>query len=225
MGDLLELRHCRLTYPSGDRRGAERLALAIDQLSIRTGDRIALLGRSGAGKSTLLHHLRRQLAHTSSWCPQQASLVPQLKAFHNIYAGALQRHSALTNLKNLLLPSPRFRAEIAALAEPLGIAELLWNKADALSGGQQQRVAVARALYQRKPVLLADEPVAALDPQQGEQVLALLLERHDTAVVALHDAGLAQRLCNRIIGLRDGALLFDCAAEKVDDAALAQLYR
>jgi len=225
MGELLELRDCRLTYPSDDRRGGDVVALAIERLSIRSGDRIALLGRSGAGKSTLLRHLRLQLGNSASWCPQQAALVPQLKAFHNIYSGALERHSALVNLKNLLLPSPRFKADIAALAEPLGIRDLLWSKANTLSGGQQQRVAVARCLYQHKSILLADEPVAALDKRQGRAVLELLLQRHDTAIVALHDAQLAAQLCNRIIGLKDGGLLFDCTADQLDAAAIEQLYR
>ena len=225
MGPLLELRDCRLTYP-GERKGqTDRLALAIDSLVIHSGDRIALLGKSGTGKSTLLRALRRRLPAQASWCPQQAALVPQLKAFHNIYAGALDRHSGFVNLKNLLLPSPRFKSEIAALAQPLGIADLLWTKANALSGGQQQRVAIARALYQHKPLLLADEPVSALDKLQGQALLSLLLGQHETAVVALHDAQQALRVCNRVIGLKDQRIAFDCPAAEVTDDTLQRLYR
>ncbi|SDK63739.1 ATP-binding cassette domain-containing protein [Microbulbifer yueqingensis] len=222
---LVELNSSRLTYPGERRQDPERLALAVDHLTIMEGERIALLGKSGAGKSTLLRHIRRLLPGGASWCPQQASLVPQLKAFHNIYAGSLERHAALTNLANLLYPLRRFRTEITEVAEPLGIAGLLWTKAGELSGGQQQRVAIARALYQQKPILLADEPVAALDRRQGEAVLRLMLEQHSTAVVAMHNAGLALQLCTRVIGLKDQRVVLDCPAAEADGAAIERLYR
>lgn len=225
MATLLELKDCRLTYPNNRKGEADRLALHVDHLSIREGDRIALLGKSGSGKSTLLRHIRSNLGNRASWCPQQASLVPQLKAFHNIYAGALERHSGFVNLKNLFLPSPRFKAEVAALAEPLDIADLLWTKAGELSGGQQQRVAIARALYQQKPVLLADEPVSALDRLQGRALLELLASRHHTSVIALHNAQLALAVCNRVVGLKDRKVLLDCPVEQLDDETIGRLYR
>jgi len=225
MAVLLELQECRLTYPNETKNAADKLALAIDHLTIRKGDRIALLGRSGAGKSTLLRHIREQLADRASWCPQQASLVPQLKAFHNIFSGGLERHSGFVNLRNLLLPSPRFRAEIGELADRLGIADLLWTKAGELSGGQQQRVAIARALFQQKSVLLADEPVSALDRLQGHKVLELLASRHSTSVIALHNAQLALKVCNRVIGLKDRKILFDCPADQLDTEVIERLYQ
>ncbi|MBB3063315.1 ATP-binding cassette domain-containing protein [Microbulbifer rhizosphaerae] len=225
MSALLELKDCRLTYPSNARNEADKLALAIDHLTIREGDRIALLGKSGAGKSTLLRHIRHQLADRASWCPQDASLVPQLKVFHNIYSGALDRHSGFVNLTNLLLPSSHFEAEITALAEPLGISELLWTKADELSGGQQQRVAIARALYQQKPILLADEPVSALDKLQGREILELLVSRHDTSVIAMHNAQLALTVCNRVIGLKDQKLFLDCPVDQLSADSIGQLYQ
>ncbi|MCW8127390.1 ATP-binding cassette domain-containing protein [Microbulbifer halophilus] len=225
MAVLLELRDCRLAYPSDRKNQPDRLALAVDELTLREGDRVALLGRSGAGKSTLLRHLRDGLADSASWCPQQAALVPQLKVFHNIFAGALERHSGFANLKNLLLPSPRFREEIATLAQPLGIRELLWTKAEELSGGQKQRVAIARALYQRKPVLLADEPVSALDRRQGRDILDLLSRRHGTSVIAMHNASLALEVCNRVIGLGDQRVLFDSPVDQLDPDTIERLYR
>lgn len=222
---LIELSQCRLTYASDIKGEPEKLALNIDHLSIGEGERIAILGKSGAGKSTLLRHLRRALAGQASWCPQEPCLVPQLKVFHNIFSGALERHSGLTNLKNLLLPSPRYKSEITRLAAPLGIAELLWNKAGELSGGQQQRVAIARALFQRKPVLLADEPISALDRMQGRAILHSLLDQHSTSVIALHNAPLALELCERAIGLRDRQILFDCPATDVSPETLQRLYQ
>ncbi|GAA5526099.1 ABC transporter ATP-binding protein YxdL [Microbulbifer aestuariivivens] len=222
---LLELEQCRLSYPGQGRGEPEQLALNIDHLRIRAGERVAVLGKSGSGKSTLLRHLRRQLPQRASWCPQDPSLVPQLKVFHNIFSGALARHSALVNLRNLLLPAPRFREEIAALAAPLGIDDLLWRKSAELSGGQQQRTAIARALYQRRDVLLADEPVSALDRVQGRAILQLLLNAHHSSVIALHNAPLALELCDRIIGLKGGQLLFDCPASDADADAIQRLYQ
>jgi phosphonate transport system ATP-binding protein len=225
MSVLIELRDCRLTYPSNIKSEADKLALAIDHLAIREGDRIALLGKSGTGKSTLLRHIRHQLADRASWCPQDASLVPQLKAFHNIYSGALNRHSGFVNLKNLLLPSLRSRTEVAALAEALGIAAVLWTKADELSGGQQQRVAIARALYQQKPILLADEPVSALDKLQGQEILELLASHHSTSVIAMHNAELVLTVCNRVIGLKDHKVILDCPVDQLGAEAIRQLYQ
>ncbi|UHQ54380.1 MULTISPECIES: ATP-binding cassette domain-containing protein [Microbulbifer] len=221
----IELHDCDLSYPAPDAGGPEQLALRIGHLAIREGDRIALLGRSGSGKSTLLRHLRSQLPGTASWCPQETSLVPQLKAFHNIYAGGLDRHSGLANLRTLFLPSATCKAEIGEIAAALGIDELLWRKTDELSGGQQQRVAVARALYQQNPFLLADEPVSALDRQQGERVLTHLLGQHTTAVVALHQADLGLRTCNRVIGLQDRRIQFDLPVEQLEESALRRLYQ
>ncbi|WP_237059371.1 ATP-binding cassette domain-containing protein [Microbulbifer sediminum] len=221
----IELRDCDLSYPAPHTDQPEQLALHIGHLAIREGDHIALLGRSGSGKSTLLRHLRSQLPYAASWCPQESSLVPQLKAFHNIYAGGLDRYSGLANLKTLFLPSAGRKAEIGEIATALGIDELLWRKTDELSGGQQQRVAVARALYQRKPLLLADEPVSALDRQQGEQVLTHLLGQHTTAVVALHHADLGLRTCNRVIGLKDRQIQFDTPVDQLHEDALRRLYQ
>ena len=225
MTALFELRDCQLRYPSARKGRPDKLALFVERLVIHPGERVALLGRSGSGKSTLLRHLRKLQTDSTSWCPQQASLVSQLTAFHNIYSGALDRHSGLINLKNLLLPSARFKAEIAELAEPLGIAELLWRKADELSGGQQQRVAVARCLYQQKPVLLADEPVSALDKLQGRDILSHLVAQHATSIIALHDAAMALHVCDRVIGLKDRAVLLDCPASEVDARAVERLYQ
>ncbi len=225
MSVLLELKDCRLTYPSNIKSEEDKLTLAIDHLTIREGDRVALLGKSGAGKSTLLRHIRRQLAGRTSWCPQDASLVPQLKAFHNIYSGALDRHSGLVNLKNLLLPSSHSRTEIAALAKPLGLSAVLWTKADELSGGQQQRVAIARALYQQKPILLADEPVSALDKLQGQEILDLLASHHGTSVIAMHNAELVLTVCNRVIGLKDRQIFLDCPVDQLGTESIRQLYQ
>ena len=136
-----------------------------------------------------------------AWCPQAGSLVPMLSVFHNIYMGALARHSTLYNLRTLLLPSAAEKHAVGELAQTLGLEDKLFTSVDRLSGGQAQRVALGRALYTRRPVLLADEPVSSLDEHQGLTLLRHTLAQHTTAVVALHDRSLALACCQRIIGL------------------------
>ena len=137
-------------------------------LSIRPGEVVALVGESGCGKSTLLSHLRKLRSEEAAWCPQQPGLVPVLSAFHNIYAGTLGRHNFFYNLRQLLRPSSREWQRVLAVAEPLGIGELLGRSLDQLSGGECQRVNIARACIQQRPLFIGDEPVSALDEYQRE---------------------------------------------------------
>ena len=208
------------------RNNAEPLTVLEDiSLSIRQGERVALLGKSGSGKSTLLGYLREQLLNQCAWCPQQPALVAQLSLFHNIYAGGLTRHSNLTNLRNLFFPSARVQQEIGAIASQLQLQQQLWQKAGELSGGQQQRVGIGRALYQRRRALLADEPVSALDAEQGRLLLTSFLAQHDTSVIALHHVELALSLCDRVIGLADGKIVLDAASKSLQLQDLTQLYQ
>lgn len=215
---MLQFQAARLGF------GDQPVLVDID-LRIQPGDRIALLGKSGAGKSTLLAAVRQAQESHCAWCPQAPALVPSLSTYHNIYTGGLQRHNALYNAINLLRPWPERLAEITRLCEPLAIAGLLHGPAGELSGGQQQRVSLARAAWQRRPWLLADEPVSALDEQQAEAALGWLLDRHQGGLIALHHVALAESLCNRVIGLRDGRIQFDkpiAAFTAADQAALYQ---
>ncbi len=194
-------------------------------LRIEQGEKVALLGPSGAGKSTLLEALRQQQPLLSAWCPQQGALVPMLSVFHNIYMGALDRHSALYNLANLIRPMAAQWQQIEQLAAELGIAEKLRTSVDRLSGGQAQRTALGRALFSQRDVLLADEPVSSLDESQGEALLRFALARHHTAVSALHDRELALHCCDRIIGLRDGRIVIDAPSRNLRLQDLNELYR
>lgn len=195
------------------------------RLHIGRGEKVALLGQSGSGKSTLLAQLRAQREPDCAWCPQRPSLVPQLSAYHNIYAGGLQRLGLWRNLLNLLRADRGALAAITPLAAQLGIDGLLWQKGGALSGGQQQRVSLARAAFQQRPVLLADEPVAGLDEQQGRAALAWLMARHESCVLALHQPQLALDLCDRVIGLAGGEIQLDRPAAALRLADLDALYR
>jgi phosphonate transport system ATP-binding protein len=109
------------------------------------------------------------------------------------------------------------------------LGEQLLARADRVSGGQQQRVAIARAIMQRARLVLADEPVASLDPETGRPVLELLLKtaaHHDQGLlISLHDPRLARQYCSRLLGLRDGRVVMDSPADQVTDDDLEQLYR
>jgi phosphonate transport system ATP-binding protein len=217
----LVLDHLTVHYPA-----TAAAALVIDHLRIAPGERVALLGRSGAGKSTLLRALYHQAPEPVACAriAQSYDLVPQLSVFNNIDAGRLDRRSQWRNLRNLLHPHPADRRVVEGLAAELGLSGLLARRVGELSGGQQQRVAVARALYSGAPTLFADEPVSALDPQQGAVVLGLLAKRCATLVVAMHAVDAALTVCDRLIGLDAGRVVLDVATAQADRAALMRLF-
>ncbi len=227
-------------------------ALRNVTLSVRVGERVALVGPSGAGKSTLIKLLNGTLIPTSgslhalgqdltALSPrqvreiqrqigtiyQQFHLVDNLRVVHNVNAGQLGRWSSPKALLSLFWP---LEVEAAAKAlHQVGIPEKLYERADQLSGGQQQRVAIARVLVQDPQAILADEPIASLDPERGREVLDLLLrlsrDGGKTLVCSLHAIELALDRFDRIVGLREGQVLFDCLAENVQAEMIEALYR
>lgn len=218
---------------------SERLLLALDgedlghgslvvlpRLTLRLyqGERVALLGQSGTGKSTLLATLRRRLGKDVAWCPQHHGLVPGLAVYHNIYMGRLAEHSALANLWNLLRPLSAPWQEASELCQLLGLEGLMRRPVSTLSGGQRQRTAIGRALYQRRPVFIGDEPLSSIDPHQALRLLDLIDKRHTTAVIALHQRELALSHFDRVWGLRDGRLIIDAPARELSLAQLDRLY-
>src|SRR5918996_3421921 len=166
-------------------------ALIDIDLTIRAGERVAVMGRSGAGKSTLIGLLYAERPSDIALVPQAAALVKPLSVFHNVYMGRLDRHSTAYNLRTLVWPAPREIDAVGAVLTSVGLADKMFTAAGALSGGQQQRTSVARALFSGRPILLGDEPVSALDRVQGGEVLALLKRHCQTLVVAMHDMYLA----------------------------------
>lgn len=194
-------------------------------LSIRAGERVALVGASGAGKSTLLAALYAQQKQQTALVPQDGALVRQLSVYHNVYMGRLHRHSSAYNLLNLLRPFKRHVAEVTAILKTLGMAEKLYTPVGELSGGQQQRTAVARALYHGGAVLLGDEPVSAVDALQSRVVLGAINAAYPTVVLAMHDVALAIEYTTRIIGLKAGNVVLDVPSAGLTPADLASLYR
>ena len=205
-------------------------------LTVEAGERIALVGPSGAGKTTLLRtlngqippraglllfegqelaklkgaHLRRVRAHIGL-VTQKHDLVEPLRVDKNVMAGALGRWSTLHALRFLLWSSPAELAEAEAALHAVGLASKLREPTAALSGGEQQRVAIARVLVQAPRLLLADEPVASLDPKTAEEVLDLLTgltqARGMALICSLHQPNLAARYFDRILEVRAGAVI------------------
>ena len=206
-----------------------KVALQHVTFQIEQGEKIALIGPSGAGKTTLLRRLyeksqNRNQKKESAFVHQDYSLVPQLSVFHNVYMGRLDQNSAITNLKNLIRPQRNILAEIELVLADLDLSEQINQKAGTLSGGQKQRTAIARALYRNSRILLADEPVASIDIQQAVAVLDLIFERTETVIASLHAVNFARQYAQRIIGLRQGRILFDLPSQKVTDEMLNKLY-
>ena len=222
-------------------------------LTVRSGELLVVLGGNGCGKSTLLRcairlidpdagsarlngrdlaQLRgrelRQARREAAVVFQQIALVKRLSAFDNVCCGALGEMPALRSLHRSMFPEQiRNRAAIA-LAR-VGLLDRAWQRAGTLSGGQAQRVAIARAYCQRASVILADEPVSALDPRAAEEVLSLLadLAHSDGLAVltVLHQPELALRYADRIIGMKLGEIAFDKPASEVSADEIEGLYQ
>ncbi|AXB41746.1 phosphonate ABC transporter ATP-binding protein [Amycolatopsis albispora] len=204
----------------------DRQVLHEADVTVAEGELLAVLGANGSGKSTLLRAAAGLVPHTGAVTVsgrergrldvalifQQIHLVRRRSVLDNVCAGALGRLPLRESLVPALFPRA-VREEAMACLDRVGLADRAHDRAGSLSGGQQQRVAVARALCQRSRVLLADEPVSALDPAAAEQVLALLAElahAERLAVLAvLHQPELAARHADRIVGLRDGHVVLD----------------
>lgn len=215
---IADLQHCQLGY-------AQQSVLHDVNLRITTGESIAILGKSGAGKSTLLNHLFQQKRKLNiALIPQDYGLVTSLSVFHNVYMGALQRHSTFKNLRNLVVPQAGELSKVKTVLQQVQLAEKLYSAVQNLSGGEKQRVALARALYQNASILFADEPVSAVDGKQSTQLLQLANSHFSTLVCILHDIELALKYCSRIIGIHNGRVVIDSHTENLDLDSLIKIY-
>ena len=159
---------------------------------------------------------------------QDLRLVPNLRVSQNVISGAFGRRGFASALRAFLRPRDEDLERAHALLERVGIADKLFHRVDRLSGGQQQRVAIARALFQEPRVLLADEPVASVDPARARDTVALLgdiaAERGLTLVMSLHNLELAREFFPRLVGLRDGRVVFDGAPADLAPEGYRALY-
>ena len=194
-------------------------------LTIKPGERIALVGESGAGKSTLLHLLYNRLGSRAALMPQDSALVQALSVFHNVYMGRLHERSVWRNLRNLIFPVPSDVDEVRAVLARLRLGEKIFSNVGQLSGGQYQRTALARALYHPGQVIVADEPVSSVDEHQAREILATMNNEKETVLLAMHDRELAIEFADRIVGLRDGRIVLDQSSRSMKPNDLNNLYR
>lgn len=231
---------------AGVRFGGVTALTGVD-LHVRRGERVAVIGPSGAGKSTLLGLLggavaptegtvrtlgtdlagassrdRRQVQRRVGTVRQRFDLVEALRVVHNVNAGRLGHWPRWRSLLSLVFPHDV--ADVRATLARVGIAELLHERTGDLSGGEQQRVAIARALIGAPEAILADEPIASLDPARGREVVALLCEVSATLVASLHDVEVALGSFERVVGLRAGRVAFDTAPAALRRADIDALY-
>lgn len=228
--------------------------LALDRVSLTVpkGQLLSLIGLSGSGKSTLLRHLNgliqptagsvdvlgtnvvtagrrelRALRRNVGFVFQSFGLVGRLTALENVLSGSLGRLRG-PRLGTITYPKA-LRREALDNLERVGLAAQAFQRADTLSGGQMQRVAIARTLMQRPSLLLADEPVASLDPESSAQVMDVLfrivVEDQLTVICTLHQVELALGWAQRIVGLRDGQVVLDRAVDSLDQDEVMDVYR
>jgi phosphonate transport system ATP-binding protein len=241
---MLELK--ALTKRFGDKTAVDAATFTVEKPMM-----IGIIGRSGAGKSTLLRMLNRLSDSTSgeivfegreitslkgaarrewqSRCAmifQQFNLVPRMDVVSNVLHGTLNRRSTFTTMFNLY-PQEDIHKAIEIL-DRLGIAEQAPKRAEALSGGQQQRVAIARALMQDPSIILADEPIASLDPMNAQIVMDALRRIHEEdgrmVIANLHTLDTARRYCDRVIGMRDGRIVFDGRPDQLTTGVARDIY-
>jgi phosphonate transport system ATP-binding protein len=233
-----------------------RRALRGVAFEVQPGERVALLGASGSGKSTLLRTLcgletlddtaEARIEVFDQLLQRSGRVAPDIRRQRRAIGIIFQQFNlvgrlpVLTNVLTGLAPElPLWRAVLGRFSaaeqaraldalEAMGLGEQAFQRASTLSGGQQQRAAIARTLVQGARLLLADEPVASLDPESTRRVMELLMqlnrEQGMTLLVSLHHVGLARRYCERVIALRDGVLVFDGPTAQLTPGFLRELY-
>jgi len=240
---MLRIENLTKVYPTGTP------ALSDLSLEIPTGQFVAVIGLSGSGKSTLLRCINRLIEPTSGriflddieitavtdlrlvrrrigMIFQHFNLVRRSTVLTNVLSGRLGYRSSMSSLFRVF-PAEDY-ADARRCLERVGLADKEHQRADMLSGGQQQRVGIARALMQRPEVILADEPVASLDPATAHSVLDHLeqMNKRDgmTVLCNLHFLSLARRYADRVIALKSGQIVFDGTPDEIDEARFREIY-
>jgi len=242
---MLEIKQLVKKYHTGD------LAINGVDLKVEKGQVMALIGPSGAGKSTLIRCVNRLENPTSGeiWLNgenivkmrsgklrrarrnmgmifQEYALVERLTVMENVLSGRL---GYVGFWRSFLRKFPQSDINAAfGLLEKVGLDTMVNKRADELSGGQRQRVGIARALIQKPDILLVDEPTASLDPKTSRQIMRLITELCEenqlTAIINIHDVALAQMYAERIVGLRDGCIVYDGSPDDLKPDVLTEIY-
>ena len=243
---MITFQHVSKTYPNGVR------GLVDIDLTIGDGEFVSIIGLSGAGKSTLLRSINRLnditegeilidgrsitrankrelklIRRTIGLISQQFNLVKRSTVQRNVLSGKLGYYS---NVKSILgLFSREDYALCTQVLKKVNLSDKLHERCDNLSGGQQQRVSIARTLFQEAGIILADEPVASLDPATSQEIMAELRSINQsmdkTVIVNIHSIELARKFSDRILALQDGRLVFDGPPAALDDDVLRMVYK
>ena len=246
-------KHKAIEVKNLDKSFKGKPALKQVNINIEVAKMVAIVGASGSGKSTLLRHINglekgdrgevfvfgtalqtdgnfhshiRKLRCQIGCIFQQFNLVKRLTVIENVLVGNLGRMSLVNSTLRLFTKEEKIQA-LSAL-ERVGILDQAYKRASQLSGGQQQRVAIARCLVQGAKIILADEPIASLDPESARKVMELLCELNQengiTIVTSLHQVQMVRRYFDRTIALRNGEVVFDGRTVNLDDRKLDELY-
>ena len=243
---MIEIKNASKVYKNGTR------AMDHINLTIGDGEYLCIIGLSGAGKSTLLRSINRlnditegeilidgksitkankkelrEIRTHIGLISQQFNIVKRSTVQKNILSGKLGTYSTLKSVFGLF--SKEDYEKVNEVLAKVGLSEKLQSRCDELSGGQQQRVCIARTLFQDASIVLADEPVASLDPVTSNKVLGDLKMINETmgrtVIVNIHSVELAKHYATRIIGLQDGKLVFDGTPAELTDAKLKEIYK
>lgn len=240
--EIIQIEHAYKQY-------GEKKVLDDFSLNIEKGETIAMIGSSGTGKTTLFNVItgtvsldsgtvlidgkeestynRKTMAKKLGMMTQKFDLVNELSVINNVLAGRLADWGFLKSLISLVHPLEKVLA--TEVLEQVNLEDKMYEKTANLSGGEQQRVALARVLVQNPEILLADEPIASLDPALSETVLQMLTgltkDHGITLLCSLHSVEYAVRYFDRVVGLKDGKLFLNCKTEEISKEQLEELYR
>ena len=239
---MLEINNLKKTFENGSP------ALKGVDLKINKGEFVSILGPSGSGKTTLLrtingletsssgeiyfnnikivNHNISEVQKKTGMIFQEFNLVNNLTAINNVLTGLLNSSNKFLSLFYLF--SKKQKIEALRSLETVGLLEKSHNRSDELSGGQRQRVGIARAIIKKPLLLLADEPVASLDPKSSNLILSLLKKINQefgtTILCNLHQVDLAKKYSDRVVGLMDGKIIFDEKSMNINEAYLKKIY-
>ena len=240
---MLEINNLKKTFDNGTE------ALNGVNLKVKKGEFLSILGPSGSGKTTLLRSINGlesidngkisfenekinkvnlpEIQKKTGMIFQEFNLVNNLSAINNVLTGLLNSSSKFLSMFYLFTKEQKLEA-LKAL-ETVGLLNKAYERVDELSGGQRQRIGIARAIIKRPKLLLADEPVASLDPKAANLIMSLLKkinkEFEITVICNLHQVELASKYSDRIIGLLEGEIMFDKTASNINKTAINEIYK